>query len=116
VTWKEAKTFAQIICQQMAADNPERYLLNMSKQRRTGKIFLDYLRNDTKSTAVAPLSPRVHKGATVSMPLNWPRVKAGLDPTQFTVRTAPGLLKRSKPWADYAKAAGSLRNAVGKLR
>ena len=57
VSWKEAKAFAQGVCQWMADDDPERYLLNMSKKLRNGKIFLDYLRNDRMSTAVAPLSP-----------------------------------------------------------
>src|SRR3979411_1093885 len=46
VTWKEAKAFAQGVCQWMASDDPERYLLNMSKKMRKGKIFLAYLRND----------------------------------------------------------------------
>ena len=55
VDWKEAKAFAQGVCQWMANDDPERYLLNMSKKLRNGKIFLDYLRNDRMSTAVAVL-------------------------------------------------------------
>src|SRR5436190_3197839 len=54
LTWAEAKQFARDVCSKMAADSPDRYLINMSKAKRTGKIFLDYLRNDQFSTAVAP--------------------------------------------------------------
>jgi bifunctional non-homologous end joining protein LigD len=115
VTWKQAKTFAQAVCAQMAEDSPDRYLVNMSKKLRTGKIFLDYLRNDKKSTAVAVLSPRARDGATVSMPLTWAQVKSELTPAKFTLRTVPTLLRRSKAWAEYDKSAGSLRAAIVKL-
>jgi bifunctional non-homologous end joining protein LigD len=115
VSWKEAKAFAQGVCQQMANDDPERYLLNMSKKLRRGKIFLDYLRNDRMSTAVAVLSPRARAGATVSMPLTWAQVKADLDPKRFTVRTVPALLKKTKAWEGYDDAAASIKTAIGKL-
>jgi bifunctional non-homologous end joining protein LigD len=115
VTWKEAKAFAQGICQLMADGNPERYLLNMSKKLRKGKIFLDYLRNDRMSTAVAVLSPRARDGATVSMPLTWAQVKGDLDPKRFTVRTVPALLGKSKAWQGYDDAASSIKAAMKKL-
>jgi bifunctional non-homologous end joining protein LigD len=115
VTWREAKAFAQEVCAQMTADSPDRYLINMSKSQRTGKIFLDYLRNDRKATAVAPLSPRARVGATVSMPITWSQVKAGLDATRFTVRTGPALIKRGNVWDDYDDAAASLKAAIKKL-
>ena len=95
--WDEAKAFAQAVCSAMAQDTPERYLLNMSKKLRTGKIFLDYLRNDRMSTAVAPLSPRMRPGAPVSMPLHWSQVRAGLEPQRFTIKTAPTLLLKASP-------------------
>lgn len=116
VGWKEAKTFAQLICQQMVDDYPERYLINMSKKLRGGKIFLDYLRNDRTATAVAVLSPRARAGAGVAMPLTWRQVRNGLDPATFTIRTVPALLKKSRAWEDYDVAASSLKTAIRKLR
>ena len=115
VTWKEAKAFAQGVCQWMANDDPERYLLNMSKKLRKGKIFLDYLRNDRMSTAVAVLSPRARDGATVSMPLSWPQVRGDLDPKKYTVRTVPALLAKTKAWQGYDDAAASIKAAMKKL-
>jgi len=115
VSWKEAKAFAQGICQSMASEEPERYLLNMSKAKRKGKIFLDYLRNDRMSTAVAVLSPRAREGAAVSMPLTWAQVKADLDPKRFTVRTVPSLLANARAWQGYDNAASSIKAALKKL-
>jgi bifunctional non-homologous end joining protein LigD len=115
VGWKEAKAFAQGVCQWMANDDPERYLLNMSKKLRKGKIFLDYLRNDRLSTAVAVLSPRAREGATVSMPLTWAQVRGDLDPKKYTVRTVPGLLAKTKAWNEYDDAAASIKAAMKKL-
>ena len=115
VSWKEAKAFAQGVCQWMANDEPERYLLNMSKKQRKGKIFLDYLRNDRLSTAVAVLSPRAREGATVSMPLTWAQVRGDLDPKKYTVRTVPALLAKTKAWEGYDDAAASIKAAMKKL-
>jgi bifunctional non-homologous end joining protein LigD len=115
VDWKEAKAFAQDVCQLMANEEPDRYLLNMSKAKRKGKIFLDYLRNDRMSTAVGVLSPRARDGATVSMPLTWTQLKADLDPKRFTVRTVPTLLAKTKAWQGYDDAASSIKAARKKL-
>jgi bifunctional non-homologous end joining protein LigD len=115
VSWKEAKAFALGVCQWMANEAPEQYLLNMSKKLRKGKIFLDYLRNDRMATAVAVLSPRAREGATVSMPVTWAQVRGDLDPKRYTVRTVPSLLARTKAWEGYDDAASSIRDAIRKL-
>ena len=113
--WDTAKTFTREICRRIAADEPERYVVTMAKKERHGRIFLDYLRNDRTATAVAPLSSRARAGATVSMPLEWSQVKKGLDPLNYTVRTAAALLKRIRPWRTYAKSAKPLRAAIERL-
>jgi len=112
VDWPIAKNFAHLICAQMAQDSPTRYLDNMSKLKRSGRIFLDYLRNDRTATAVAVLSPRAREGAPVSMPVEWREVKKGLDPKSFTVRTAPQMLSKFKPWKNYADGARPLADAI----
>jgi bifunctional non-homologous end joining protein LigD len=115
VQWVVAKAFAREVCARMAAEHPDRYLITMSKTAREGRIFLDYLRNDRTSTAVAPLSARARPGATVSMPLTWSQVRAGLDPTRFTIRTAPALIAKSSAWTDYFDAARPLKAAIKRL-
>ena len=99
----------------MAADAPHRFLLNMAKKERAGRIFLDYLRNDRMATAVAPLSPRGRPGAPVSMPLGWGQVKKGLDPATFTVRTVPALIAKSTVWEDYCDGERPLGAAIQRL-
>jgi bifunctional non-homologous end joining protein LigD len=116
LTWSDAKQFARDVCSQMANDSPDRYLINMSKAKRTGRIFLDYLRNDQFSTAVAPLSPRARPRAPVSMPITWAQVKHGLEPEQYTIHTVPKLLKKSKAWFDYCDGERSPLAAIAKLR
>jgi bifunctional non-homologous end joining protein LigD len=114
-SWAEAKAFARGVCEIMAKAAPDRFVINMAKKLRTGRIFLDYLRNDRMATAVAPLSPRGRPGAPVSMPMTWSQVKPGLDPTRYTVRTVPSLLAKTKAWAEYCDAEQPLAEAIKRL-
>jgi bifunctional non-homologous end joining protein LigD len=116
VSWPDAKTFARDMCVRMERDHPDRFVVNMAKRLRNGRIFLDYLRNDRMATAVSPLSPRGRPGAPVSMPLNWTQVKPDLDPARYTIRSVPALLRRSTAWADYCDAERSLDDAIKRLR
>ncbi|MFO1113348.1 MAG: DNA ligase D [Rhodospirillales bacterium] len=115
IDWPTAKAFARDVCSAMAADTPDRFLINMAKKDRTSRIFLDYLRNDRMATAVAPLSPRGREGAPVSFPLSWTQVKKGLDPKKYTIRTVPALVRKFTAWNDYCEGERPLAAARGRL-
>jgi bifunctional non-homologous end joining protein LigD len=90
--------------------DPRAYIATMSKAKRRGKIFVDYLRNQRGATAIASYSSRSRPGATVATPLAWSELTARLDPKKFTVETIPVRLKklRTDPWADLSKIKQSL--------
>ena len=112
--WKTIKSFAKSFAENMVSGSPEKYVSNMSKARRKGKIFIDYLRNDMTATAVAAYSARAREGATVSMPLSWRDLSAKLDPSKFNIETVPGIIKKQKsnPWEDIATVKQSLTSKV----
>ncbi|HEY7809007.1 MAG TPA: non-homologous end-joining DNA ligase [Allosphingosinicella sp.] len=111
--WGEVKRFAKGVSAQMAADSPDRFLTKISKAEREGRIFIDYLRNDPTSTAVAPYSTRSRAGAPVAMPIRWDEVKVGLDPCDYTVATVPGLIaeQKSDPWVEISNVRQTLPDA-----
>jgi bifunctional non-homologous end joining protein LigD len=108
--WREVKSFAKGVSVEMAGDSPDKYLTKISKAEREGRIFIDYLRNDPTSTAVAPYSTRSRKGAPVAMPLRWEEVKAGLDPCDYTLATVPALIAKQKsdPWDEMLEVRQTL--------
>ncbi|MBS7810435.1 DNA ligase D [Roseococcus pinisoli] len=112
--WPQAKQFARLVCAMMEQDAPKLYTTTMAKKARTGRIFLDYLRNDRLSTAIANWSPRGREGAPVAHPIKWAEVKPGLDPAGLRL---PALLEAplpKDPWTGFDAAAGSLREAMEK--
>jgi bifunctional non-homologous end joining protein LigD len=113
IGWDELKQFSQGIAQSMAADEPKRYVVNMRKDQRKGRIFLDYLRNGRGATAVAPFSTRARSGATVAAPITWDELMEGVEPGQFTVRSMIDRIGHvSDPWRGYGKLRQNLRPAA----
>ena len=103
-SWDEVKTFARAFAESVVAAAPSMFTANPLKRLRPGKIFIDYLRNDQGSTAVAPYSLRAREGAPVSMPIPWQEITKKLDPKRFTLRTVPHLIaKRADPWREMAE-------------
>jgi bifunctional non-homologous end joining protein LigD len=71
----------------------------MSKAKRKGKIFLDYLRNGKGATFVAPYSTRARANAPVALPVEWDELDK-IKPNQFSLdQTIDRLEKRGDAWA-----------------
>lgn len=112
--WPTLKDFARGFCAGLAADAPGRYAFSMAKKERTGRIFLDYLRNDRSATAVAPWSPRARPGAPIAMPVPWAKLRAGFDPRAFDIAAAARLLRLADPWKDMSASAAAIPAAAEK--
>ena len=82
----------------------------MSKVKRKGKIFIDYLRNQRGATAIAAYSTRARLHAPVSTPLSWDELTDNFDDTSYTIKTLPIRLKKLKkdPWENFFKIKQSL--------
>ena len=83
--WERVKAFTKKMAEAMAADSSRKYLAVMTKSRRKGRIFIDYLRNGRGATAIAAYSTRARTGAAVSVPLTWTELKTGIRANQFTI-------------------------------
>ncbi len=109
--WAEVKGFAKWLADSMSKDDPDRYLATATKAKRSGRIFIDYLRNGRGNTAVAAYSARARPGAAVSMPLDWNELTTDIGPAYFTVDNAPTRLDAlgRDPWAGFFAAARPLQ-------
>ena len=104
-SWTALKEFSRAVAGALAQAKPSSYTASPLKRNRAGKIFIDYLRNDRGSTAVAPYSVRAREHAPVAMPLSWKTLGPRILASDFNVATVPDHLARRKkdPWAKMAK-------------
>jgi bifunctional non-homologous end joining protein LigD len=91
--WGAVKSFAGSLANEMVAGAPDAYIATMSKAKRTGKIFIDYFRNDYTATAIADYGVRARPGAPVALPIEWKELKKLQSADQFTIKD---VLKRAK--------------------
>ena len=113
-SWDDAKAFARGVADLMARTFPDRFTATAAKARRKGRIFLDYLRNASGATAIAPYAVRARAGAPVATPIGWNELSRDLRFDYFNVRTLPARLARmrSDPWEPFFKTRQSLTVAM----
>jgi bifunctional non-homologous end joining protein LigD len=95
-SWATVKRFAASVADEMEAEAPEAYVATMSKAKRTGRIFIDYFRNDYTATAIADYAVRARPGAPVALPIDWKELKDLTSANQFTMKDVLTRLKRTK--------------------
>ncbi|HTG39391.1 DNA ligase D [Sphingomonas sp.] len=93
--WPEVKSFADRFARALATAEPDRFTANMSKAKRKGRIFIDWLRNQRGSTAVLPYVVRARPGAPVAAPVAWSELKDIDTPARWTLGDAAELIERA---------------------
>lgn len=98
--WEQAKAFCEAFAQAMAQQAPERYVATMSKAKRGGVIFIDWLRNTRGATSVCSWSLRARESAGVAVPLRWEELARIKAADAFPLDKALARAKRLKadPW------------------
>jgi len=115
LAWPEVKEFSGLMAQFLVRAEPKLFTAKVAKDRRTGKVFVDYLRNSETASAVSAFSARARPDAGVSTPLAWDELSEEEDVRKkFTVITVPERLARQRkdPWADYGKAKQAISAAM----
>lgn len=112
--WDEVKSFARSVAEHFEAEEPQRYISTMSKAKRRGRIFIDYLRNGRGATAIAPYSTRAKPGAPVACPISWDELSDRRRSDHFTIQTLPRRLRNQKsdPWEGFFRLKQALPKAV----
>jgi bifunctional non-homologous end joining protein LigD len=110
--WDELKAFSADVAEQIAALDPKRFVANMAKAKRKGRIFIDYLRNGRGATAIAPYSPRARGTAPIAVPVSWDELKTIPAASVFKLKDMHARLNEPDPWAEYTKSAVNITKAT----
>ncbi|WP_084584164.1 DNA ligase D [Sphingomonas azotifigens] len=93
--WPAAKSFCERFARALAQAEPERFTANLKKASRTGRIFIDYLRNQRGATAVLPYVARARANAPVATPVTWTELRDIDSAHAFTIQDVATLLERA---------------------
>ncbi|WP_312654488.1 DNA ligase D [Proteiniclasticum sp.] len=110
VDWETVRAFAKLCAQAMEERWPDKYTSNMRKEKRKGKIFIDWVRNGRSATSVTAYSLRARKDAPVSMPISWEELDKVL-PAGITIKDAEARMKAEDPWKDFYESRQGLKGS-----
>jgi bifunctional non-homologous end joining protein LigD len=110
--WDVVKGFSRAVAVSLSREVPEAFIATMSKLRRRNKIYLDYLRNDRSSTAIAAYAARARPGLAVAWPVAWSDVNGTLDPKEFAISTITPEMLKPDPWRELRSVKQRLTVAI----
>lgn len=111
--WSVIKPFARALATKLAEAEPSLFTVNIRKDKRHERIFMDYLRNDHSATAIMPFSPRAREGAPVAWPIAWDDLPGISAANEVSLPDARKMLEKGKAgWASYGDIRQNLSAAA----
>ena len=99
--WEAVKGFCQNFAELLARTDPSRFVANISKAQRKGRMFLDYLRNGQGATAICPWSTRARPGASCAVPVTWVELPTLRSANTFDIFAAAARAQQADAWEGY---------------
>ncbi|EMG36295.1 ATP-dependent DNA ligase LigD polymerase module,ATP-dependent DNA ligase LigD phosphoesterase module [Desulfocurvibacter africanus PCS] len=120
--WQELREFARAVAEELAVRKPGEFVSVAGKARRSGRIYIDWLRNARGASSIAPYSTRARPGAPVAVPLTWEELTAGFEPNSFDVQAVRSRVAslQADPWEGFfglrQGLSASMWRALGRKR
>lgn len=116
IPFEAAKLLVELLGRIVTAKHPQIATMERKLEKRGDRVYVDTGQTGVSRTIVAPYSVRAHPGATVSTPLAWEELHAGLDPARFTLVSVPLRAEEiDDPWIGFAEAKPNVALALSKL-
>ncbi|WP_157961100.1 non-homologous end-joining DNA ligase [Lutibacter citreus] len=118
--FNEVHALAKLISNYISTQNPNLFTTAIRKEKREGRLYIDFLRNSYGQTSVAPYSVRAIENAPVATPIFWDE----LDDKKLNAQTwnikniFKRLVKIEDPWGDFEaskKSIEGVKNLLEKL-
>lgn len=110
--WEAVKLFSRTVAVMLTEAEPDRFIATMSKAKRKGLIFIDWLRNERGSTAISPYSLRARPGAKVAVPVTWEELTTCESAGAFDIASVLGRLEVPCPLQEATRTAAILDGKV----
>jgi len=102
--------FARLLAAEVAQRVPTMATVERSiSKRKSDQVYVDAMQNARGKSLASVFTARAKPGATVSMPLTWKQVEAGVKIADFTIRNVPELVTKRHPWQEFFSSRQSLR-------